>query len=177
MAPGAWPDFHSLFSRTSSRAAPPRTTSRACSALILAPSVPSAGPPPNNPRRRLSTVGLGVWVGVLVTVGSMGEVYPRGYRVASCRPVRCRRTSCLKECPSLLFKRPCRGASSSDAVGERSRGPDLSAPLLTASDMGTDFLGGPNASDSCSLLSGGLFRLVCGQGVEEQGHGPVHRVG
>src|ERR1035437_6266051 len=76
MAPGTWPDFHSLFSRTSSRAPPPRTTSRACSALILAPRVPSGGAPPNNPRRRRSTDGLGVGVGVLVTVGSIRNSIP-----------------------------------------------------------------------------------------------------
>src|SRR5665647_3178035 len=78
MAPGTWPDFHSLFSRTSSRAAPRRTTSRACSALILAPRVPSAAPPLNNPRRRLSTDGLGVGVGGLVTVGSIRNSIPQG---------------------------------------------------------------------------------------------------
>src|SRR5450759_871749 len=76
MAPGTWPDFHSLFSRTSSRAAPPRTTSRACSALILAPRVPSVGAPPNNPRRRRRTDGLGLGVGVLGTVGSIRSSIP-----------------------------------------------------------------------------------------------------
>src|SRR5450631_91175 len=80
-APGACPDFHSLFCLTSSRVAPPWTSATARSALIFDPRVRSAGCSLKNPPSRSSTRGRGVKgeVDESVTKGSMWTAYPRGY--------------------------------------------------------------------------------------------------
>src|SRR5665647_2584582 len=88
MAPGACPDFHSLLSLTSSRVAPSRTRSRACSALTFEPRRPSAGCPPKSRRSRSKTEGVGLGVDEVVKVGSIRHAQhtPWGIRLDTTCP-------------------------------------------------------------------------------------------